>query len=394
MTRFSFKDPDGDELTVYPIGYPRSGYPGMLFSVTPVNGRNRRSVWLPDHVAHDLARALVPGLDEVTEHEVQVGHADDLVPRAEYSIGGVSIVVEGTGADSPAGVAKALVRVLRAAETGGKDSMPGKIVKTLCEMLDCEPAAILTEFERRSDQLSSAIGIIDQQRAELSRRPTADQLQQAERAAEVADRRVRQLQQANEALGRTVEADTNGIGELRGALRKLGLQGMATAPLTEIAERVAALGAENSKLREQVLPNGLVGDEQARRLVDLQQEVEAGRVIAEQLDRGLQRERELHKQVREQLAAETARHDQTRTDVSNLRAEAAELSALRVTVAQQHGQIARHEDTVFHYQELLTNARKGLTSAGAELTEHAAPDDELDVRVLNMLVEALESSTP
>jgi chromosome segregation ATPase len=140
---------------------------------------------------------------------------------------------------------------------------------------------------------------------------------------------------------------------------------MSTATLPEIAETIARLGAENGALRGQ---GGSMTDELQRQTREQRQEIEALRQIDDQLQKAIERERDLRK------AAEAGREEWA----ERCRAEAAAVRKLETDLAAKCEQV----DAV---QEYLGAERRQVAALNGEVqrltTNLADADREAQVAV-------------
>jgi hypothetical protein len=396
MADFEYRDPDGDTLQVVSMNYPARNTPGWLFRAIPRDGSRYRSVWLPVAVGVALAEALGSSTPETP---LQVAESASI----RWRVGEHTIEIEGRTAGE---VADAL-RVALGNDTG--------VLDELAEMLDCDPAELLAELRsviERRDEAEAKADSWRQRAEDLGQRPPIERLQQAERAAKDADRLATRRAEELKALQAAVAADQNGITELRRQLLAVGLNGMSTAPLPEIAATIARLGQENNALRE-VNSRGSMTDDLQRQVREQQQEIEALRQIDDELQKAAQRERDLRKAAEtgceewsKRWSAEAAAGRKLESDLAAKREQVSVLqdylSTERRRVAELNGEVQRLTTNLADADRataeakrantLLDVARLGLQTAAAELTAHSGPDDELDVRVLGILVEASEAS--
>lgn len=365
MADFEHKDLDGDRLQVAAMNYPTTDTPGWLFRVLPRDGGKHLSAWLPASVATRLAELLGGERVNRTRITVGVGAVEQLQHVAEnasirWRIGEHRIEIEGRTAGEVASA-------LRVALGDGSDV---GVLDELAEMLDCDPDELLGELrgvieardkaeaerERLAGQKQGLQDAID----ELRQRPTTAKLQQAERAAADADRLRAQ------ALA--------GVTELRRELLAVGLNGMSTASLPEIAATIARLGKENNELREQVGRGGVDGDDMQRQLRELQQEHEALQTIDEQLQRAIERERELR------TAAEQGRDSW----IERHRQEATRAEALQGYLGDERRQVAVLHDSVTRSAARIAELEREATAHEQARAEGGKQNRALQARVAEL----------
>lgn len=356
MADFEYKDLDGDALQVVAMNYPASNQPGWLFRAIPNDGSKHRSVWLPASIAAKLGELLAAAVPSVNRTRISVGvnAVETLQPVAEnasirWRVGDHRIEIEGRTAGEVADA-------LRVALGDGNDV---DTLGELAEMLDCDPSELLSELRLVIERRDEAEGKVERVAAEaqawhkraedLQGRPTTAQLQQAERAATKAQADLKALQVS-------ITNDHNGIRELRRELLSLGLNGMSTAPLPDIAAAVARLGEENNNLRR-VNSRGGMADDLQRQLRELQQEHEALQVVDEQLQQAIERERDLRK------AAEQGR-DQW---IDRQRHEAEQLQAARNVLARAQADLNAQREKAGLLQEHLGIERRKVAELNGEV---------------------------
>ncbi len=201
-----------------------------------------------------------------------------------------------------------------------------------------------------------------------------------------------QLQNA-EALGRELRDQLSKATEARIA---------AEGARRELGDEVVLQQAELASMRAEI--ERLTNDRQTL-LVDLamrQQDIVAEREAGAALEAKLQARQDAYANLAGQLDASNTRVGELdlalRRALDRLRREQhAEDWDTETEVAGVREMIAATIDPSVHnegssYPRLLHVAREALTEAAADLTAHAAPDDELDVRVLARLMQGLEAT--
>ncbi len=322
MTEFTHMDHTGDTLQVRPLLLGKER--GLLFEIIPSRG-GRACVFVPESIVREKLWNI--------ETPLQVAESASI----RWRIGEHTIEIEGRTAGEVADA-------LRVALGDGADT---GLLDELAEMLDCDPAELLGELRQvieRRDEAEVKAQAWRKRAEDLGQRPTTAQLQQAEHAATKA-------QVDLKALRATVEADHNGIRELRRALAQQGLNGMSTATLPEIAETIARLGRENNSLRE-VNSRGGMADDLQRQTREQQQEIEALRRIDEQLQKAIERERDLRKAAeggrdawierhRHEVGLKVAAQGELMTTRTQVKAQQADLGAAQREIASLKGEVQR-----------------------------------------------------
>lgn len=354
--QYTHTDSDGDRIELY----RNSTGLHHAWKVRLVSHRPERlplAVWLTGKAAAALAETLRPEPREVELHGEIEYPRFDTVARAEYALGDLRVLVEGAPGDSPKQVGKALRRLL--VDVAGEDDDAAELLAELADLLDVAESDLLAAVRdaketilRQDERIGQLITEADVARQMIERvakdrdaRPSIRQVQVAEQAAKDADRRYNDL-------ARIAQADRAGEQALRSCLRSLGLTAMSTAPLVEVADTIKKLGDENNDLRERLSAAGMLTAKDT---------IEAQRAeIAE-------------------LRDENRGMSNACTDYRRLIAEAGARNA------ELQGALMK------------ANARgdalaAAVTAAAAELTAHAAPDDALDVRVLDRLMTALRGT--
>lgn len=376
MADFEHKDPDGDTLQVDAMKYPNGlDAPGWLLRVIPGDGREHRSVWLPAAIATKLAALLAGERINRTRISVGAGAVESLQHVAEvasikWQIGDHKIEIEGRTAGE---VADALRVALG-------DSSDTTLLVEVAELLDCDPSELLGDVramierlaEMEAERTEQAGTVASMQHAidDLRLRPTTAQLQQAERAAKDADRRATRHAADLKALQATVEADHNGIAELRRELLAAGLQGMSTAPLPEVAAAIARLGAENNRLREGDSRGGMA-DELQRMAREQREEIDALQQINEQLQAAIERERELRK------AAEAGRDEW----IKRSRSETERAALLQEQLLTATAEAKLQATAAQRYLDMLRTAREALHEVVGEFVN--ADTEEIEAADLS-----------